>query len=289
MTTPLAWLRSFEAAARLGSFSSAGDALGLTQAAVSQQIKSLEGRLRAQLFVRQSRGVTLTGAGTELFRDVSSGLNLIDGAVERLVRREEHNLTILCNSSFAIRHLQPRLSSFIAAHPTLAIAMRTTLWRTDAIGVKADVDIFHGPANMTGNALQLAGGELVAVAPPWLCESETGIPMQDARLIRAKGYESLFDEWALEIREKRLERQPVYECDSFQLALYLAEEGVGITIAPRLLAQEAVSKGRLVMLHEPQKLPAMAYWCATSDTASNVTQSFVEWLIETCTKSTLDL
>jgi len=57
---PPAWLRTFEAAARLGGFAAAGEELGLTPAAVSQQIRAREGRLGFDLFRRLPRGVALT-------------------------------------------------------------------------------------------------------------------------------------------------------------------------------------------------------------------------------------
>ena len=57
------WLKSFEAAARHSSFSSAAAELNLTPAAVSQQIRLLEQHLKAQLFQRLPRGVKLTDIG----------------------------------------------------------------------------------------------------------------------------------------------------------------------------------------------------------------------------------
>ena len=57
---PLTWFRSFEAAARHLSFTAAAEEIGMTQSAVSQQVKSLEMRLRVPLFVRQPRGLALT-------------------------------------------------------------------------------------------------------------------------------------------------------------------------------------------------------------------------------------
>src|SRR5688500_10528045 len=61
---PLVWLRAFEAAARRSSFTLAADELGLTQAAISQQIRALESRLGAALFHRRQRGVILTPEGS---------------------------------------------------------------------------------------------------------------------------------------------------------------------------------------------------------------------------------
>ena len=60
---PLPWLRAFEAASRNGNFSTAADELGLTPAAVSHQLRSLEEHLGYQLFSRKKRPMELTTMG----------------------------------------------------------------------------------------------------------------------------------------------------------------------------------------------------------------------------------
>ena len=77
---PLAWLRAFEAAARRLSFTGAANEIGLTQAAVSQQIRLLESRLRVKLFRRMRRGVELTAEGAAYLPHVQSGFALTRAA-----------------------------------------------------------------------------------------------------------------------------------------------------------------------------------------------------------------
>ena len=60
---PLEWIRAFEAAARLGSFTAAAEDVGLTQAAVSQRIGQLEKHLGTPLFNRRARAISLTVEG----------------------------------------------------------------------------------------------------------------------------------------------------------------------------------------------------------------------------------
>lgn len=69
---PLNALRGFEAAARLGSFHKAAEELHLTQSAISQQIRSLEGYLEQPLFFRNGRKVSLTDAGFDLLSTTQS-------------------------------------------------------------------------------------------------------------------------------------------------------------------------------------------------------------------------
>ena len=77
---PLNWFRVFEAAARHQKFTAAADELGMTQSAVSQQIRALEERLATQLFLRQPRGLLLTDAGRKLLPKVSSSIENLKNA-----------------------------------------------------------------------------------------------------------------------------------------------------------------------------------------------------------------
>ncbi len=77
---PLAAVRAFEAAARHGNFTRAGEELGMTQAAVSYQIKVLEDRTGAPLFRRNARGVSLTSDGERLAARAGEALEILRDA-----------------------------------------------------------------------------------------------------------------------------------------------------------------------------------------------------------------
>src|SRR3546814_15047223 len=79
---PLAAVRVFEAAARHENFTAAAAELGMTQAAVSYQVKLLEERLGVPLFHRENRRVTLTDAGRRAAAPVSRAFDAIAGAFE---------------------------------------------------------------------------------------------------------------------------------------------------------------------------------------------------------------
>ena len=91
---PLAAVRAFEAAARLGNFTRAGEELGMTQAAVSYQVKLLEERLGVPLFNRVRRQVMLTEAGRRLAPLVSGAFDTLDTAFAGVRAEDEAMLTI---------------------------------------------------------------------------------------------------------------------------------------------------------------------------------------------------
>lgn len=264
MAEPLHWLRAFEAAARLGSLTAAAREAGLTQAAVSQQIKALEGRLGAPLLRRQPRGVVLTGAGAELYADVARGLGFLDGALSRFAQPGRQVLRIACNSSLAIRWLQPRLAKFTETCPEARLQLRSALWPGQAEGLRPDVELFLGRAGTAAGtgAVAVLDGAIAGFAAPGAGA--------DAGLIAMTAWEFF-------------EEQPdtsgsVFEVDSCDAALSLAVQGAGIAAAPRILAAAAVADGRLAEVPLPRKTRAMEYHLRFHGPAGGTARAFCHWL-----------
>lgn len=120
---PLAAVRAFEAAARHRNYTRAGEELGLTQAGVSYQIKSLEQRVGTILFVREGRAMQLTPAGEALAQRVSQAFATMESAFAALAKTEEQVLSIACFQTFATKILAPRLGSFQLEHPEIAVRL----------------------------------------------------------------------------------------------------------------------------------------------------------------------
>jgi LysR family glycine cleavage system transcriptional activator len=138
---PLAAIRVFEAAARHGNFTRAAAELGMTQAAVSYQIKLLEERLGAPLFVRQGRGLVLTDDGRRIAPDVTRAFDGLDGAFGSIRDHAESVLTISAPNSFAANWLAGRLGAFQLTRPNLAVRLLPEDRLIDFAGGAADVAI----------------------------------------------------------------------------------------------------------------------------------------------------
>ena len=121
---PLENLRFFEAAARHESFARAAEELGITAAAVAHRVRALEGYLDAPLFDRGKRSVRLNHRGQVYFREVQRILAEVHGASERH-RRLPRPVRIVSVEAVAEKWLVPRLASFSAAHPGIAIELET--------------------------------------------------------------------------------------------------------------------------------------------------------------------
>jgi LysR family glycine cleavage system transcriptional activator len=147
---PLSAIRVFEAAARLKSFTRAAEELGVTQAAVSWQVKALEQQLDQPLFNRLPREVTLTPPGERLSRVATEALSLLRSAVSDLVETEEGVLSITTVQSLGGQWLAPRLGGFQIAHPRIAVRLEASSRVADLAREGIDMALRGGQGRWAG-------------------------------------------------------------------------------------------------------------------------------------------
>lgn len=117
-------LRIFHAVADAGSLTHAGDSLGLSQSAVSRQIRGLEDSLGTTLFHRHARGLILTEQGELLFEATRAMSKRLETAAARIRDSEEEvfgELRVTTTTGFGTLWLAPRLPMLYAKHPDLRI------------------------------------------------------------------------------------------------------------------------------------------------------------------------
>lgn len=120
MSVKLELYRVFKEVADRGSVSGAAKSLYISQSAVSQTIRQLEGQLGVRLFTRGTRGVTLTGEGNTLYRHVSSAMRSLEQGEQQLSQMqnlETGELIIGASDTVTIYYLLPLLDRFHTAHP----------------------------------------------------------------------------------------------------------------------------------------------------------------------------
>src|SRR3954466_6915214 len=116
---PLAAVRVFEAASRHGNFSRAADELAMTQAAVSYQMKMLEERLGAPLFVRRGRSMMLTELGRRIAPQVSEAFATLGKAFAAARIESDTVLSITAAQTIGTNWLAGRLGEFQITRPDL--------------------------------------------------------------------------------------------------------------------------------------------------------------------------
>jgi LysR family glycine cleavage system transcriptional activator len=118
---PLSAIRAFEAAGRHENFSRAAEELGMTQAAISYQIRQLEDRVGKPLFVREKGRVRLSDSGRRLLPALSSGFAGMTEAFEALREEDEDILSVNAAITMGGTWLSPRIGRFQLRYPDLAV------------------------------------------------------------------------------------------------------------------------------------------------------------------------
>ncbi|MFJ4064290.1 LysR substrate-binding domain-containing protein [Pseudomonas sp. NPDC089996] len=250
-------LRVFEVVARQLNFRLAAEELGVTQAAVAQQVRGLEASLQVRLFERLPRGVGLTDAGHGYAASIRSALVMIDEAT-RLLCPAPSRLTISVTPTFASKWLIPRLGHFAEAHPDIDLRVLATDRLSHFHADSVDLAVRYGQSSFGSglNAELLMEQRVVAVASPALL-AETGKPESFAAL---QGYVALHDAhnfWpqftAVLFPEHPKPAARTVRFNQTSLAIDAAIGGQGITLASYAFVKDDIAAGRLEQVF-PQQL-----------------------------------
>ncbi len=246
---PLNWLRSFEASARLLSFTAAAEELHITQSAVSQQVKLLEHFLGQPLFLRRPRSLQLTDAARNYLPSVNQAFRVLrDGTSEFLTDPEDAALEVKANNAFSVFWLMPRLGRFMVANPDIRVRVSTALWTTDFAGANAGVEIRYGRGEWEGvEGVQLSQEYLYPVCAPSiagrLSDPEDLIAETLLQLIHlADGWEY----WFRNTETHHPSPTDGHYFDTFVLAYDMARRGHGIAMGHDMLCRDLIKSGDLV-------------------------------------------
>lgn len=193
---PIAALRAFEAAARLASFTRAGEELAMTQAAVSYQIKQLETRLGVTLFRRAGRHVELTAAGQRLSDAASEAFGLLRAACANIAEQKHVRVWITALPTVASNWLVPRLGDFRSRHPDYAVQLDSSVAVADMRVSAFDVAIRRGKGTWPGCEAQLLfHGNCAVVCAPGLIAAAGIERPEDLTRIPLFGRRSWWHRW----------------------------------------------------------------------------------------------
>jgi DNA-binding transcriptional LysR family regulator len=279
-------LNSFAAAARLGSFSRAGDEVGLTQSAVSRQIALLEEWLRTPLFDRAGRRVTLNAEGRVYAEEIAPALDRIARATARLAGgRSTNELSIATLPSFGMRWLAPRLPRLTARHPELVVNFAARSFAFDFADESFDAAIHFGRADwprathdflFRETALPVCSPEWLAVHPITTPADVLGKPLlfQSSRR----------DAWTRWLRAAGVDAPaslsgPVFE--HFLMLAQAAAAGVGLALIPSFLIEPELAAGTLVCPAPVPLITDEAYYLVTPEAAEGnaALARFRTWLV----------
>lgn len=286
---PLNALRTFEAAARSGSFLDAADELCVSHSAVSHQVKKLEQYLGVELFSRESRGVMLTAIGQEYYLTARAALDRIaDGTAMILAPHEPGILTVQVYSTFATRWLIPRLPQFQKHQPKVHIRLHTS--QSDVNFEHEDVDLcvmIGQPAQSNVNYDYLFSSRIFPVCSPALLRGSPGLkqPGDLARHTLLQVYPSKRDwsVWLEYMQIKQVNPGSGQQLDSYELAWTTAIQGLGVALGMEPLVNRDLASGVLVEPFPGHRTFTEGDWylaCRSEKTDMKKVQLFREWLLQ---------
>ncbi|MCJ8056624.1 LysR substrate-binding domain-containing protein [Shinella curvata] len=262
---PTQFMKGFEAAARLESFSRAAEEIGVTQSAISHQMRLLEGQIGQPLFLRVGREVRLTDAGRDYHRTVRRCLEMMEEGYRRLEPyRKPGSVVIYAPRDLARRWFLPRLTALKLAVPACEPWLDTSGAAIDFETMEVDIAIIYAHEPPPGSeSILIARNSLAPVAATALARVlSKPADLLTMPLIHEEGPIG----WADWLADREIAPGSVWRGANFSdsdIALAAAELGQGVALASIFLAQDALATGSLVQPF-PAVLDTGRGWYAVS-------------------------
>ncbi|MDF2383174.1 LysR family transcriptional regulator [Nostoc ellipsosporum NOK] len=283
---PLPAVRAFEAAARNGTFTAAAAELGMTQAAISYQIKILEERVGEPLFFRRGRRAELTAGGARVAARLATAFDEIEMAFDELTGESETVLRIATTASVANNWLARNIGSFQAAHPDIEIELEVGSAVIDLAEARIDVAIRTGRGDWPGlKAEHLATVFFTPMCSPALVAGRP-LPL-DAREARNMQRISPQDRWwpiwfrSAGVDDMGDSRRGGIRMDSQASEGQAAMAGHGLALMTPMLWSSELASGRLVRPFTHVAEEGTAYWLAYAENRRHARKvaRFRDWVV----------
>lgn len=283
---PLAAVRVFEAAARHENYSRAAEELALTQAGVSYQIKLLEERLGAQLFMRKGRGMALTALGKRIAPRVTEAFTLLGDAFAAVQAENESVLSITCSRTFATNWLAGRLGDFNLKRPGLAVRLHVSDDIVDLAAGDVDVAIrgVLGPGPATVSHFLMRQIITPMASPAFLARHPLKSPADLLDVPRLSPNDEWWDTWFASLSGARYSgaQDPGLRFDSQVLDGNAAIAGHGVAMIFPPMFADAIQAGQLVQPFPQFAVEPRTMWLVYPEHKRRLAKvrAFRDWLLE---------
>ncbi|MBC2865857.1 LysR family transcriptional regulator [Streptomyces mexicanus] len=271
----LALLRTFVTVHRAGSFTRAAALLGLSQPAVTSQIRTLERQLGRPLFLRQARGVTPTSVGDELAHKAAPHLDALVEIAESGLDDESslRTLHLAGPPEFTAERALPALTE-LTGEDGQGFALRASFGNAEEVleGLSAGHhDLAISTARPRGallTASPLCDEEHVLIAAPRWAEEVDSVTLRDKDVPALENvpvvevHESLpfVSRYWASVFDSRPTASGTVIVPDLRAVLACAAAGAGLAVLPRYLCVDALERGDVVALHEPPVPPLRTYF-----------------------------
>jgi LysR family glycine cleavage system transcriptional activator len=286
-TPPFKSLKSFQLAARHGSFAAAANELCITASAVSHQIRRLEEQLGVALFVRHPRALAITAAGSAYLQQVEAVFAQLESATAELrARFQRVALRLQVPPFFAQELLLPRLALFSVAHPETDLQVVT---RSDVPAdplAEADVTVAIGDGRWPDVQARCLFPQafVPACAPRLLAQSGVVSAAQLAlgSLIVHTRRGDLWGRWAEAAGIEVLQPRQQLHFDTMSAVVDAAERGVGFALVSAPLARQRFASGTLQRVFPQEVSTGESYYVVQRlpVAARPEVRALGDWLVE---------
>lgn len=282
-------LLQFESVARLKSFTQAAKELGVTQAAVSKQVKMLEENVGAQLFHRLHRSIDLTNEGQALFAIISESLQKIATVFDQINQEGgRREITLGVTASFSQFQIMPRLAALRETLPDIQLGLATQMFTGDLRTQDADLYVRYGDGRwQDGEAILLYEEEIFPVcSPAWLARHSAPTTLEElaaAGLLDSDSTTEGWMNWQGWFKRLGLTNQKLHftlrgnlHADMVHAALH----GHGIGLGWGRVIEHLLDSGELVRLEPFSVRPTDAYYAIIPHgrTATPEAWAIIRWL-----------
>lgn len=254
---PLSALRTFEAAARLGSFKAAAEELAVTPTAVSHQIRALEAQTGLALFDRQVRKVSLTDAGAQLFPVLRDGFDAFEATLARLTQqRTRAQVSISATNAFTVKWLVSRMADFRRQHSDIDLQLQASDDLIDLRSTAVDIAIRYGRGPYPGLAIEpLFTDQFAPVANPLLGvvspEDMVRVPLIRFDWKRPQPENPTWERWFTVAQRRQPPQASQLSFSDEGHAIQAAVAGHGIALVSLALIADELEAGHLVQPFGP--------------------------------------
>ncbi len=285
---PFAALRAFHAAATHDRYRDAAESLGVTESAISHQVRKLENFLRTALFDRSGGRVRLTGTGRRYLDQIDPAIRQIQAATEAILPSGGRNaVRLTLPPSLAATWLIPRLGAFERKRPDIDLQLITTTRVVDLKRDRVDLAIRHGKGAWPGvEATFLLEESAMPVCAPGYLDPPSGKPslevLRGARLIVNAGFPDEWEEWARAHGLAPPALGASITLDAMEQALQVAESGHGLAMGRRPMIDDRLARGTLVAPFGGANPTGAAYYLCTpsGQTPTAAGRHLERWLAE---------
>ncbi|QQR38003.1 LysR substrate-binding domain-containing protein [Devosia rhizoryzae] len=283
---PLAAIRAFEAVARHLNFTRAAEELGMTQAAVSYQIRLLEERVGTPLFLRKPRQVELTEAGIRLAPEVAQAFDLLRSGFARSRGQIDGMLALSSVPTFASQWLAPNIGLFQLSHPDIAVRVESSGHLVDFAAEEFDAVIRATSREVEGLVYhRLLNAEFAPMISPKLMEEyQIREPRDLLRVPQITPDDPWFIKW-LElsgIAPPKFDDRPFSRLESQYMEAAAVAAGRGFAMMTPAFYPEEMASGRLVQPFETVGWNGHAYYLVYPESRRNQPKikAFRDWIVE---------